>query len=137
MSYRAFKRLLGETSLERKCRFLFGIGVFVLIWLSFWFYAYQTEHLAYDQAVLTCRMLVTPSLAQHHLIKIKSPGAKPAGNLESIILAAPGREYQYHFLSVNFDDSYDTQLYKEFRGDAKTEDWRLRANDQVLLYYAP
>ena len=24
MSYRAFKRLLGETSLERKCRFLFG-----------------------------------------------------------------------------------------------------------------
>src|SRR2546426_478382 len=45
MSYRAFKRLLGETSLERKCRFLFGIGVFVLIWLSFWFYAYQTEHL--------------------------------------------------------------------------------------------
>ena len=39
MSYRAFKRLLGETSLERKCRFLFGSGVVLLIWLSFWLYA--------------------------------------------------------------------------------------------------
>ena len=29
MSYRAFKRLLGETSLERKCRFLFG--AFILL----------------------------------------------------------------------------------------------------------
>ena len=31
MSYRAFKRLLGETSLERKCRFLFGAGTLLLI----------------------------------------------------------------------------------------------------------
>ena len=29
MSYRAFKRLLGETSLERKCRFL--LGGFILL----------------------------------------------------------------------------------------------------------
>ena len=29
MSYRAFKRLLGETSLERKCRFLFGAFILV------------------------------------------------------------------------------------------------------------
>ena len=39
MSYRAFKRLLGETSLERKCRFLFGSGVIVLVTLSFWLYS--------------------------------------------------------------------------------------------------
>src|SRR5688572_8559427 len=57
MSYRAFKRLLGETSLERKCRFLFGAGILLLITLSFWFYAYQTEYLAYDQATTTCRLL--------------------------------------------------------------------------------
>src|SRR5215468_2142582 len=67
MSYRAFKRLLGETSLERKCRFLFGAGILVLITLSFWLYAYQTEHLAYDQAATTCRLLVYPVLSQYHL----------------------------------------------------------------------
>src|SRR5262245_768168 len=67
MSYRAFKRLLGETSLERKCRFLFGMGILVLITLSFWIYAIQTEGLAYDQAKTTCRMLINPILGRHHL----------------------------------------------------------------------
>src|SRR6185437_6977013 len=58
MSYRAFKRLLGETSLERKCRFLFGAFILLLITGSFWLYARQTEHLAYDQIATTCRLLV-------------------------------------------------------------------------------
>ncbi len=58
MSYRAFKRLLGETSLERKCRFLFGAFILLLITGSFWLYARQTEHLAYEQIVTTCRLLV-------------------------------------------------------------------------------
>ena len=49
MSYRAFKRLLGETSLERKCRFLFGAFILLLITSSFWYYARETEHLAYAQ----------------------------------------------------------------------------------------
>src|SRR5215471_11056822 len=58
MSYRAFKRLLGETSLERKCRFLFGAFILLLITGSFWLYARQTEHLAHDQIRTTCRLLV-------------------------------------------------------------------------------
>ncbi len=58
MSYRAFKRLLGETSLERKCRFLFGAFILLLITGSFWIYARQTEHLAYEQIPATCRLLV-------------------------------------------------------------------------------
>src|SRR5260370_15095252 len=67
MSYRAFKRLLGETSLERKCRFLFGAGILLLITLSFWIYAYQTEHLAYDQTKTTGRTLVNPIIERYHL----------------------------------------------------------------------
>src|SRR5450631_3597997 len=102
MSYRAFKRLLGETSLERKCRFLFGSGVVVLITLSFWLYDHLTVHLAYDQAVTTCRLLVAPTQAQHCLIKDaarKNPLAKPARIIENVILKEPGKEYQYHFLT--------------------------------------
>ncbi len=143
MSYRAFKRLLGETSLERKCRFLFGSGVVLLIFLSFSLYAYQTEHLAYDQTVTTCRLLVAPILAEQHLSLIKNEphaaGAfKQAGNLEQIILKEPGKEYQYHFLSDKFDDSFERELYMEFsRGEGRREDHRQRAGDQVLLYYAP
>ncbi len=67
MSYRAFKRLLGETSLERKCRFLFGAGILLLITASFWWYAHETEHLAYDQTRITGRLLVNPILVDQHL----------------------------------------------------------------------
>jgi signal transduction histidine kinase len=142
MSYRAFKRLLGETSLERKCRFLFGSGVVVLISLSFLLYAYRTEYLAYDQALTACRLLVAPTFAQHHwpLVVKNQPdaGQKPPPNLDNVILKEPGKEYQYHFLSQQFEDSYERELYKEFlRGEGKLEDHRRKDSDQVLLYYAP
>src|SRR5260370_38167595 len=60
MSYRAFKRLLGETSLERKCRFLFGIGSLLLLLASFSWYARQTEDLAYEQTTKTGGVLRKP-----------------------------------------------------------------------------
>ncbi|MBI2803410.1 MAG: HAMP domain-containing protein [Planctomycetes bacterium] len=140
MSYRAFKRLLGETSLERKCRFLFGSGVVVLISLSFWLYSYHTERLAYDQAITSCRQLIAP-IQQLNCIKGDLRGmapAKPPPNLENVVLKDAGKEYQYHFLSDKFDDSYERELYKEFQGgEGKAEDSRLRPADRVLLYYAP
>ena len=67
MSYRAFKRLLGETSLERKCRFLLGAGILVLMTGSFWLYAWRTEHLAFEQTATTGRLLVTPIVAKFHV----------------------------------------------------------------------
>ena len=67
MSYRAFKRLLGETSLERKCRWLLGAGVLVLMTGSFWVYARQTEELAYEQLETTGRTLLPPIVARLHL----------------------------------------------------------------------
>ncbi len=67
MSYRAFKRLLGENSLERKCRWLLGTGVLVLMSASFYFYARQTEDLAYDQLTHTGRALVSPIVARIHV----------------------------------------------------------------------
>src|SRR5688500_10950076 len=69
MSYRAFKRLFGETDLERKCRFLLGTGILFLMVLSFWGYAKQTEGLAREQMVTSGRLLVPPILARQHLDK--------------------------------------------------------------------
>jgi signal transduction histidine kinase len=45
MSYRTFKRVLGETNLERKCRWWFGISLAVMLTLSFTWYGQQTEKL--------------------------------------------------------------------------------------------
>src|SRR6266446_1251304 len=66
MSYRAFKRLLGETSLERKCRFLFGGATLLLITASFYWYARQTDELAYSQVAITGGLLVGPILDEQH-----------------------------------------------------------------------
>jgi signal transduction histidine kinase len=66
MSYRTIKKLLGETSLERKCRFLFGGGLLLLITGSFWSYGRLTSRLVYDQNETTARSHVSASLVKLH-----------------------------------------------------------------------
>ena len=111
MSYRAFKRLLGETSLERKCRFLFGAGILLLITISFWFYAYQTEDLAYNQATVTCRHLVRSALDQPHLEK----GVLEVASAFDAVIPKETK-YQHHFITENHTDlePYERELLKEF-----------------------
>src|SRR5947209_13682459 len=140
MSYRAFKRLLGETSLERKCRFLFGIGVLVLLTLSLWLYAYLTESLAYAQAIETCRMLVAPALMEKHLPLLEAKDRASADDRSmQQVFSLLGKETQHHFMTErHFEDSYESNLFKEFsQNDGKTEDSRPKYGDQVLFYYAP
>jgi signal transduction histidine kinase len=48
MSYRTFKRVLGETNLERKCRWWFGVSLAVLLTLSFTWYGRQTDKIVRD-----------------------------------------------------------------------------------------
>ncbi|MGW8256328.1 MAG: ATP-binding protein [Thermoguttaceae bacterium] len=72
MSYRSIKRVLGETSLERKCRFLFGACLFVLIAASFWVYGWQTEQLVYLQNRMMGRLLVDRTLLIHHAEQLQS-----------------------------------------------------------------
>ncbi len=66
VSYRSFKHLLGETSLERKCRFIFGLGILVLVSGSFFWYGQKTESLVRKQTTQTARMLVGPTLLNIH-----------------------------------------------------------------------
>jgi len=66
VSYRSFKHLIGETSLERKCRFIFGGGILVLVTISFTWYGQKTESLVLGQTTMTARMLVNPTLMERH-----------------------------------------------------------------------
>lgn len=67
MSYRTFKHLLGETSLERKCRFIFGGGILALVTLSFYWYGQKTESLVIGQKTEAARVLVGPILQKFHV----------------------------------------------------------------------
>jgi signal transduction histidine kinase len=79
MSYRAFKHLIGETSLERKCRYLVGGFTVVLISLSFWLYSKQTENLAYEQLESSSRLLVPSLVAEQHHAR---PDERTAADVE-------------------------------------------------------
>ena len=72
MSYRSFKRVLGETSLERKCRFLFGACLLLLITGSFWWYGKQTEGLVYKQNPGKGRLIVDTVLTRTHWEKLET-----------------------------------------------------------------
>jgi len=66
MSYRTIKRLLGETSLERKCRFLFGGGLLILIVGSFAFYGHRTVNLLNEQNQMMGQLRIQPIVAFEH-----------------------------------------------------------------------
>jgi len=66
MSYRSFKRVLGESSLERKCRFLFGACLLLLITGSFWWYGQETERLVYKQNFYKGQLLVDQVIVKSH-----------------------------------------------------------------------
>ena len=68
MSYRTVKRVLGETSLERKCRFLFGAALLVLILGSFLWYGAVNERLVNETTRSICQLLVEPVLVKLHVI---------------------------------------------------------------------
>jgi signal transduction histidine kinase len=99
MSYRAFKRLLGETSLERKCRFLFGAFILLLVTGSFWLYAHQTEHLAYDQIKTACRLLVV-QIVDRQL----ATGCRPVGEKGSTVPPRASTQEQKTTTALALDD---------------------------------
>ena len=66
MSYRSIKRVIGETSLERKCRFLFVAGLTVLLTVTFWWVEHIAEDLVQGTAIRKSRDLVDAALVRYH-----------------------------------------------------------------------
>src|SRR6186713_2590051 len=64
--YRSLKRVLGESNLESKCRWLFGICVGGLIFLSFWWVDRISEGLIEETAQSKGRDLVRFALFDLH-----------------------------------------------------------------------
>jgi two-component system, NarL family, sensor histidine kinase BarA len=149
MSYRAFKRLLGETNLERKCRFLFGAFILLLITSSFWLYARQTEGLAYDQLPITCRSLVIQIVAHQLATTCRPHPLEDESDVEELDefrrdWGVPGSLGKYHIGKVTPNtrpeqmpsDNYTVQRLKEFMEDPnKKEDNELLLSNGSHLYY--
>lgn len=98
MNYRSFKKLLGETSLERKCRLLFGFALLCLITTSFWIYASRTRRLVESQQVDKAQALVPEIIYREHIKRfarritdmLSANQANNASKLNSTIVGLPG-----------------------------------------------
>ncbi len=164
MSYRAFKRLLGETSLECKCLCLFGIGTLVLITSIFWVAANLSEELAYRQTADTGRVLAMHLFVKHHekiLQLLAADKDKKAGkpvqspellrqplddfweeNLPELL-----KEYQVRFikpmsgnretpLANKPEDSFEGGLLTEFLADPDKMEASRRVQSASVFYYS-
>ncbi len=94
MSYRSFKRLLGETSLERKFRFLFGVCLLILITASFWWYGSQTEQLVFSQNPRSGRLLVDHLMLSLHWGSLETVGESKALT-DTLTESFSRQEYQW------------------------------------------
>ena len=67
MSYRSFKRVLGETNLERKCLILFAACLFLLITGAFWYAERNAERLVAEKTRAMGESYVNFSLFRYHI----------------------------------------------------------------------
>jgi signal transduction histidine kinase len=99
MSYRTFKQVLGETSLERKCRFLFGASLLLLILSSFLWCGMETESIIYDKPRSNSRYVVASVLKGIHAIRLESdPAARK--QIEEMIDDLEGLKYEAAIVSL-------------------------------------
>jgi signal transduction histidine kinase len=122
VSYRSFKHLLGETSLERKCRFIFGLGILVLVSFSFFWYGQKTESLVMKQTTQTARMLVKNAIKDNHVkllgnaafvpvFQVLSNDLKPVEDLPN---------YEVYVLNPYQRKGEKKQTLSEFEGNVLT-----------------
>ena len=144
MSYRAFKKLLGETHLERKSRYLLGGLVLVLMGSSFGIYANRTEDLAYDQLTHTGRTLVSPTIARTHIRRNKEllAGMEEFQRQSEASWPADLKDYQAKLVlpdstdPKNRPDPEDQPILRKMQADpALIEDTRFVRSEKAFLYY--
>ena len=142
MSYRTLKKVLGETSLERKCRFLFGGGLMLLITGSFWFYAQLNLSLISEQDRERAKLLIQqrllyahweaqqrrlngdPSSAQEHLSLLEDVRLGSPGEPREPAAPRPEPEYRWNLFSAK-----PTTAEAAGRPD---ETYRYEAADQII-----
>ncbi|MCA9263212.1 MAG: HAMP domain-containing protein, partial [Planctomycetales bacterium] len=122
--YQALQKVLGASSLERKCRLLFGASLFLLICGSFWWYSKTAEEMVHEKNRRTGQHLVDAAMLKTHFVKWhlgdKSDSLPSAKEplLQDVIPVLENLEYDYQFLATErpFNDSM-----VELPGDADEE----------------
>ncbi|HLA84613.1 MAG TPA: ATP-binding protein [Thermoguttaceae bacterium] len=113
MSYRSFKRVLGETSLERKCRYLFGGCLFALLAASFSFYHFQTQKLVFERNSDQAALLVWQKWLELHAdaLAMKKGEAGFREHLQQVVQMMEQPDYQWRAIIPDHPDQYPNQSH--------------------------
>ncbi len=122
MSYRTIKRVLGETSLERKCRWWFGVSLVVLLTLSFTWYGRRTDAIVRNlNPTFMGPELVRAGWLEIHLSHLD----KIQGQFYQELVASSrdmGRKFEWEAILPS--DSFETPPAESFRPrDALESRW--------------
>ncbi len=99
MAYHSIKRVIGETSLERKCRFLFVLFLSLLLFAAFYMVEHIAENLVKETAIRKARDLVDHSLVRYHWETWDSDRSRPGRNdMQELV-----RELARDLGSVSYD----------------------------------
>ncbi|MEM7810874.1 MAG: HAMP domain-containing sensor histidine kinase [Planctomycetota bacterium] len=130
MSYRTVKRLLGETSLERKCRFLFGTGLLLLIAGSFSLYGWRNAEVVYRERRTVARVLKEPILYHSHRTAFEQIAKAAVGSTDAGggDLPAPPAGFSLDLLRLS---SAEVQGWDVFSADPANSPPRSRPVDQA------
>jgi signal transduction histidine kinase len=109
MSYRSFKRVLGETNLERKCLVLFAACLFLLITGAFWYAERNAEELVEEKTKAMGESFVRFSLLRYHMGEhvISVGAAAQVGHLEEMDRDLSTRNYDWAILVPEGDTTIE------------------------------
>ena len=112
MSYRSFKKLLGETSLERKCRLMFAGSLMLLVGGSFWVYAQLNQSIVQKQYRDRADVLIAHNLLLSHY-KHTATSSDPETNdflneLSRSLKPDELAEENWKFISKNYESADST-----------------------------
>ncbi len=110
MAYNSLKRIFGETKLELKLLFLFGIGLLAIIATAFWWYGSTTAKLVKEQDRNTARLVLQERMVATHIGAFK------------INLIRPG-SYQPSPEQVNEERQWNEFQEKQFNEHGGKVDW--------------
>jgi two-component system, NarL family, sensor histidine kinase BarA len=163
MSYRSVKRVLGETSLERKCRLLFGACLFVLIFASFWLYGSRTNTIIDEQNQGTGKLLVSQYMVTLHWSKLENLKEAKTKDWVDVVnklskLLAPDKDLHVRFILPSLPvskkaedrfapyDDFELAIATRFASDKAKKrasagheefDWRKSRDGNHYYYYRP
>jgi two-component system, NarL family, sensor histidine kinase BarA len=113
MSYRRFKRLLGETSLERKCRLMFGGALMLLITGSFYVYAQLNLRIVQEQYRDRAQLLIAQNMTTTHYQELQEGAQDPEAtqffkDLNEALKPDRLREFNWKFVPEDYEQAETT-----------------------------